>query len=81
MSTTPSTKPPRSSSGWREPMVWLVVAGPVSVILASIVTVVLTLRHPDPPLVLGTGSEQAADEAPALAARNHAATGVPGASR
>ncbi len=64
------------SSAWREPMVWLVVAGPVSVILASIVTVTLCIRHPDPPLATHT---QAADDAPAIAARNHAATGVPGA--
>lgn len=39
-------------SAWREPMVWLVISGPLAVIVAGIVTVVLTLRHPDPPLVL-----------------------------
>ncbi|WP_457426994.1 hypothetical protein [Roseateles sp. P5_E7] len=66
-----------TSSAWHEPMVWLVVAGPVSVILASIVTVTLCILHPDPPLVT-----RATDAAPAQAARNHAATGVvPGAQR
>ena len=71
MSTTQQT-----SSAWREPMVWLVVSGPVAVILASIVTVTLAIRYPDPPLVT------VADAAPAQAARNHAATGVvPGAKR
>lgn len=64
MSTTTA-----ASSPWRQPMVWLVVSGPVAVILASIVTVTLAIRHPDPPL-----STHAADAA--QAARNHAATGV-----
>lgn len=67
-----------STSPWREPMVWLVVAGPVAVILASIVTVTLAIRHPDPPLAT-LRTQQAA---PAQQARNHAATGVvPGARR
>jgi hypothetical protein len=57
-------------------MVWLVVSGPVSVILASIVTVTLCIRHPDPPLVLHPTSSQAAEDVPALTARNHAATGT-----
>lgn len=71
MSTAPNT-----SSAWREPMVWLVVSGPVAVILASIVTVTLAIRHPDPPLT----TRATTDAAPAHAARNHAATGVvPGA--
>lgn len=73
-SPTPLATP---SSAWREPMVWLVVSGPVAVVLASIVTVTLAIRHPDPPLVT-----RGADAAPAQAARNHAATGVvPGAKR
>ncbi|MEO6280087.1 nitrogen fixation protein FixH [Roseateles sp.] len=72
MSTVQTT-----SSAWREPMVWLVVSGPVSVILASMVTVMLCIRYPDPPL-----ATRATDAAPAQAARNHAATGVvPGARR
>ena len=66
-------EPLSHSSGWREPMVWLVVSGPVAVILAGIVTVTLAIRHPDPPLATR-------DAVPAQAARNHAATGVvPGA--
>lgn len=59
------------TSAWREPMVWLVVAGPVAVVLASLVTVTLALRHPDPPL-----ATRAAAAVPAQQARNHAATGV-----
>ncbi|HEY0953690.1 MAG TPA: hypothetical protein VGE36_02960 [Roseateles sp.] len=71
MSTPPD---PKTSSAWREPMVWLVVAGPVAVILASIVTVTLAIRHPDPPLSLR-------DAVPAVTARNHAATGTDGVKR
>lgn len=66
------TAPTIRSSPWREPMVWLVVAGPVSVILASMVTVTLAIRHPDPPLA----AHAAGSAAPAHKARNHAATGV-----
>jgi uncharacterized protein len=74
MTTSTPTPAPRSSA-WREPMVWLVVSGPVAVILASIVTVTLAIRHPDPPL----RRSASADDVPAVTARNHAATGVQGA--
>ncbi|MDR7331957.1 hypothetical protein [Roseateles asaccharophilus] len=66
------TAPTTRSSPWREPMVWLVVSGPVAVILASIFTVSLAIRHPDPPLSV----HAAGSAAPAHKARNHAATGV-----
>ena len=62
--------PQKPVSAWREPMVWLVVSGPVAVILASIVTVMLCIRHPDPPLA----THAAAEDMPAVTARNHAAT-------
>lgn len=65
------SSPAASTSAWHQPMVWLVVSGPVAVILASIVTVTLAIRHPDPPL-----STRSADAVPAQQARNHAATGV-----
>lgn len=71
MSSTPDT-----ACAWRQPMVWLVVSGPLAVVLASIVTVTLTLRHPDPPLQLRPASALAADDVPAVTARNHAATGT-----
>jgi uncharacterized protein len=78
------------ASPWREPMVWLVISGPLAVMLAGAVTVALTLRYPDPPLVLtppaavapaapvsATPGNAAQDAArlPAQQARNHAATG------
>lgn len=75
---------------WREPMMWLVVGGPLAVVVASFVTLSLALKHPDPVL----GVDEAADLrteppvarptaahapdaslVPALQARNHAATG------
>jgi len=71
MSTASQTE---RASAWRQPMVWLVVSGPLAVVLASFVTLTLAIRHPDPPLVLRPGNTQAADELPAVTARNHAAT-------
>lgn len=85
--TTPRTP------AWREPMVWLVVGGPLTVVVASFFTLGLALTHPDPPLDLHATAARAADDdepadvraksgdVPALVARNHAATGVPGAAR
>ena len=35
---------------YKEPYVWLVVGGPLAVVLASIVTVTLAIRNPDPVL-------------------------------
>jgi hypothetical protein len=41
----------KPSRRWfQEPYVWMVVGGPLLVVLASVVTVVLAVRHPDPVL-------------------------------
>jgi hypothetical protein len=83
MTKNTSERPPRRA-WWREPMMWLVLGGPLLVVAASFVTLVLALKHPDPVLVMDTGADgrseapaQARDAAlvPALQARNHAATG------
>lgn len=69
---TPSADEPLPTlPWWRVRMVWLVIGGPLVVVLASFVTLALALRHPDPVL----GAEAQADSAttPAMAARNHAA--------
>jgi hypothetical protein len=72
---------------WRERMLWLVLGGPLVVIVASFVTLALALSNPDP--VLRTGPSAQAEAAasgdaspvvdpsrlPAQQARNHAATG------
>jgi len=72
----------KSRSWWHFPHVWLVVAGPAIVVVASFVTFYLAARSADP--VLSTAPEvQAPSEqnpgismAPAMQARNHAATGL-----
>lgn len=72
----------RTNSGerswWREPMMWLVVGGPLSVVVASVVTLVLVLRHPDPLVAedyyrRGLEINKTLAHQPALQARNHAA--------
>ncbi|MBI5335445.1 MAG: hypothetical protein HZB72_12820 [Burkholderiales bacterium] len=75
---------PAVAAWWREPMMWLVVGGPLAVVLACVATAVVIARHPDPPLTLQERQElnkaeqynpQQAPDAltPALKARNHAA--------
>lgn len=73
---------------WKFGHVWLVVAGPAIVVVASFVTLYLAVTRPDPVVsedyyqkgieinkTLGSDAN-AASLAPALQARNHAATGV-----
>ena len=48
MSVSPSAAPP--VSWWRVRAMWLVVGGPVLVVLASIATAVIAVRHADPVL-------------------------------
>lgn len=62
---------------WRVGMVWLVVGGPLVVVVAAIVTAVIAVRGADP--VIGSGAEpvrggQVQSTTPAAQARNHAAT-------
>jgi hypothetical protein len=69
---------------WRHGMVWLVIAGPASVVLAAIPTIWLALSRPDPvitPDYYRRGIEinkvlERQDKAllPAVQGRNHAAT-------
>lgn len=74
-----------SSPWWREPTMWLVVGGPLSVVLACVVTGVIIWQQPDPPIMSAQEVREldAAARAPrtapdgstpALQARNHAAT-------
>jgi hypothetical protein len=63
-------------------MMWLVLGGPLLVILACALTITLALKHPDPVLPRGgaEGSAVSSDDAgaltrlPAHLARNHTAT-------
>jgi len=68
---------------WRHGHLWLVVAGPVIVVVASMVTAVIAARGADPVVeesarhkAADIGSQAAAERArlPALQGRNHAAT-------
>jgi len=68
---------------WRHPMVWMVISGPLLVVIASIVSAVVAVRGADPVLLKDeSGGASEAREGmdsmtPALAARNHAATPKP----
>jgi hypothetical protein len=58
---------------WRYGMVWLVIGGPATVVVAAFATLAIAVLNPDPVLPTSNG---AADDAstPAVQARNHAAT-------
>jgi len=72
-SPSPMPLPPRP--WWREPMLWLVLGGPLAVVVAAIVTAVIAVRGSDP--VLSRSSEPLGSDTPAVQARNHAATPRP----
>jgi uncharacterized protein len=77
---------------WKFGHVWLVIAGPAIVVVASFTTYYLAAKSADPILSRELPQEQVQKNetqanstqitpnmAPAMAARNHAATGVPSA--
>lgn len=70
---------------WRNGYVWLVMAGPLAVVVASFITLYLALKTPDPAIedyyrkgieINKTLNSERDGLAPALQARNHAATGL-----
>jgi hypothetical protein len=71
---------------WRFGHVWLVIAGPAAVVVAGFVTLFIALTWPDPVVaddyyrqgveINKTLGAQDASLAPAVLARNHAATGT-----
>lgn len=79
---TPSTTEP----WWKNGHVWLILSGPLLVIIASIITVYLAISRPDPVLdedyyrkgldINKSLGEDAQALVPAIQARNHAQTGV-----
>lgn len=69
----PNDKP---SPWWRQPTMWLVVGGPLVVVVAGFVTAVIAIRDPDPVLRTQEVSESRSS-APAMQGRNHAATPAP----
>ena len=66
---------------WRFPMVWFALSGPALVVVAGIATMVIAYRHADVALVEtaapAANGDRASAMAPALQARNHAATPSP----
>jgi uncharacterized protein len=75
-----------SSPWWKFGHVWLVIAGPAVVVVAAFFTLFLALRWPDPVVaddyyrqgieINKTLEANSVSLAPAIQARNHAATGV-----
>lgn len=68
-----------ASSGpwWRHGMMWLVLGGPAVVVVAAIITAVIAIRGAD--VIVkdptdGRLDKAAQSQAPAVKARNHAAT-------
>lgn len=66
---------------WSFGHVWLLIAGPAIVVVAGFFTYYLAVRMPDPVLSTqapASSAGQGADlgQAPAVQARNHAATGT-----
>jgi hypothetical protein len=70
---------------WSFGMVWLIIAGPAIVVVAAFITLYLAITIPDPVLPTEALNPRNAIEnqnkleeamAPAMQARNHAATGV-----
>lgn len=72
---------------WRFPHVWLVISGPAVVVVASFITFYLAASGQDPVVdqdyyrkgieINRTLGDKPTSLAPAVQARNHAATGVP----
>ena len=58
---------------WRVGMVWLALSGPAAVVVAGVATAVIAFNGADPTLRPTAATSGA--QAPAVQARNHAATG------
>jgi hypothetical protein len=71
--SNPSHRP--SDPWWSHGMVWLVISGPLIVVVAGIATAVIAIRGADP-IVTAAGAERP-QARPAVQARNHAATPEP----
>jgi uncharacterized protein len=85
-----STTMTASAPWWRHGFVWLVIAGPLAVVVAGFVTLWLAIRIPDPVVAedyyrRGNALPKQASAprglAPALQGRNHAVTPAPDEAR
>lgn len=78
-------KQAQSKRWWQYGYVWMLIAGPVLVIIASFITAYLAITHPDPAIedyyrkgieINKTLDAEHDGLVPAIQGRNHAATGV-----
>jgi uncharacterized protein len=79
LETMPSASPAAPEPWWRVGIVWLVVGGPLTVVVAALVTAAIAVAGAeealtDPPRDV---SQTDASELPAMQGRNHAATPRP----
>ena len=72
MNHSPSSAIGPVSPWWRHGMVWLVIGGPLVVVVASVATLAIAIAYPDP--VLSPRVDASPAQQPAVQARNHAAT-------
>lgn len=68
--STPVDNPP----WWRLPIVWMVIGGPLAVVVACGFTVSLAVRHVDPVLDTAPAQVKSVSELPAIKGRNMAAS-------
>lgn len=67
--------PSTATPWWHEKMMWLVVGGPATVVVAALATAVIAVRHADTLVPMDAPVTTAAGSlTPAVQARNHAAT-------
>lgn len=71
-SVNPAPEMPAAQPWWRERFMWMVVGGPLAVVVAAFVTLALAILNPDP--VITTQGTVSPADTPAVQARNHAAT-------
>lgn len=76
MPRTPNAaEQPTPQPWWRVGFMWIVIGGPLTVVVASFATLGLAITHPDPVITSGAKASQA--DLPAIQARNHATTPKP----
>ncbi len=83
---SPTTaSPAQPEPWWKQPMCWVVIGGPASVVIASLATAVIAWKHIDPIIQEDrSGSSKVQLQGPpgsalgpALQGRNHAASPLP----
>ena len=80
------TAPQTSQAWWHYGHMWLVVGGPLAVVIASFITLYVAIKVPDPVVdadyyrkgieINKTLNEKRDGLVPAMQGRNHAATGI-----